>query len=80
MRIKAILNLGEGLPPLKADEIADVDDQLGAMLVARSWAIELPPEPVPEPPKQAPLADKFEAVRNQPGHIKRSGRAEPKTT
>ena len=75
MKIKMILSLGEGWPDLKADEVHEVGDGLGAQLVAKGWAVEMPPDP--PKPKETPPPDKFEAARNQPGHVRRSGPSKP---
>lgn len=41
-RLQVLLNLGEGLPPFREDEIVEVDDDLARMLIARRFAVELP--------------------------------------
>lgn len=69
MRIKVLLNLGAGLPRFMADEIHEVTEEVGRMLVRQHWAIELPAEPVaitPPVTSQAPAVFDSESPVSSP--------------
>jgi hypothetical protein len=71
MRIKVLLNLGAGTPGFRQDEVHDVPDEVGLMLIRQHWAIELPPAPVvvAEAVAMPAKRDKFEAIRQHPDHV-----------
>jgi hypothetical protein len=79
MRIKVLLNLGAGTPRFLQDEVHEVTDEVGLELIARHWAIELPPTPVAilageESPRVPELEeperqDAFETMRQHPDHL-----------
>ena len=76
MRIKVLLNLGYGLPKFRQDEIHQVDEATGQMLVSRHWAVPLPEEESggesradAAAPTFPPSPGKFEAMRRHPDHI-----------
>lgn len=71
MRIKVLLNLGTGLPRFMADEVHEVTEDIGRMLVVQQLAIELPPTPevVESPSLDSPVTDKFQAMRQHPDHL-----------
>lgn len=75
MRVQVLLNLGRHLPRFLEGELHEVDDSLGKMLVENHWAIELPPIVQPEPVvEEPPPKDRFEEMRDELGHVKRSER------
>lgn len=79
MRIRVLLNLGAGLPAYKQDEIHEVDDQVGGMLIGNHWAILLPDEPVVvQPVEELPTPDKFKQIRQHPDHLTRKPAAHRK--
>lgn len=89
MRIKVLLNLGAGLPKFRQDEVHEVSDDVGAMLIRQHWAVLLPPAPSPvevaeEPPTPQAAAlpdespavlDKFEELRQHPDHLTKKSRS-----
>lgn len=55
MKVRLLRNLGEGWPPLKVGEIADVDDAIGEALLGQSLAELMPIQAVPPAPA-APIS------------------------
>ena len=71
MRIKVLLNLGAGTPGFLQDEVHEVTEEVGRMLIQQHWAIELPPTPVvvAEAVAMPAKPDKFEELRQHSDHL-----------